>query len=59
MSDNHILHVVIPETKLNELLEQPRAHDLELSGENTASVDVTKHIVSNFIVREYGISHLV
>jgi hypothetical protein len=54
MSDNHILHMIIPKTKLNEFLEQPRAHYLELSSENTASVDVAKSLVNNVVVGGIG-----
>ena len=41
MSDDHILHLVIPELELDELLEEPRANNLELASQDSASVDVT------------------
>ena len=38
--DNHILHLVIPETEVDEFAEKPGADDLELPGEDTTRVDV-------------------
>ena len=40
MRNNHVLHVVVPEAKLDKLLEQPRADDLEFTSKDTTSVDV-------------------
>ena len=40
MRDDLVLHVVVPETLENEIPEQPRADDLELSSEDSSSVDV-------------------
>ncbi len=40
VSDDTVLHGVVPKTLLNELTEQPRVDDLELTSEYTARVDV-------------------
>lgn len=41
VGDNHILHVVVPETETNQLTEKPRAHDLEFTSKDPTSIDVT------------------
>ena len=38
--DDHVLHVVVPETAVNQLTKEPRTDDLELSGQDTTGVDV-------------------
>jgi len=38
--DNHILHLVVPETEVNEFMENPRADDSELLSKDTKCVDV-------------------
>jgi hypothetical protein len=35
-----VLHVVVPQTHLDEIPQQPRANDLELSGQDTSGVNV-------------------
>lgn len=40
MGYNHILHLVVPETEINELAEEPWANNLEFSSEDTAGIDV-------------------
>jgi hypothetical protein len=40
MRDNHVLHLVIPETEVDEFAEKPGADDLELPSEDTTRVDV-------------------
>ena len=40
VSDDHVLHVLIPEAKVDELLKKPRANDLELPSEDAASVNI-------------------
>ena len=40
VGNDHVLHRIIPEAKLDELPEEPRANDLEFTGEDTAGVDV-------------------
>lgn len=42
VGDDMVLHVVVPEVEANELAKKPRTNDLELSSENTTSVDVTR-----------------
>jgi hypothetical protein len=42
MGNDHVLHLVIPELEVNELTEEPWAHDLEFTSEHTASVDVAR-----------------
>jgi len=37
--DDHILHLVIPETEVDEFAEKPGANDLELPGKDTTRVD--------------------
>jgi len=44
VSNDHILHFVVPELEVNKLAKQPRADDLELAGEHTTSVDVAGEI---------------
>ena len=47
--DNHVLHLVIPQTEIDELAQEPWADDLEFSSENTAGVDVTiNRCVNNY-----------
>jgi hypothetical protein len=41
MRDDHVLHLVVPETEIDELAEEPRANDLELPSEDTTRVDIT------------------
>jgi hypothetical protein len=38
--DDHILHLVIPETEVDEFAEKPGADDLELPSEDTTRIDV-------------------
>lgn len=38
--DDHVLHPVVPEVEVDELLQQPRADNLELSSKDTTSVNV-------------------
>ena len=40
ISDDHVLHVLVPETKVNELFEEPGANNLELPSEDTTSVNI-------------------
>ena len=40
VSDNRILHRVVPEIGVDEISKQPRIDDLELSSEYSTSVDV-------------------
>lgn len=42
VGDDEILHVVVPETKVDEFAKQPGANDLEFSSENAPSVDVAE-----------------
>ena len=41
VSDNHVLHVIIPKANVDEFAEEPWANDLEFTSKDTASVDVT------------------
>ena len=41
MSDDHILHIVIPKSEVDDLTEEPRTDDLEFACKDTTSVDVT------------------
>lgn len=41
VSNDNVLHLVTPETAFNEVLKQPGTDDLEFSGQDTTSVDVT------------------
>ena len=40
VSNDHVLHLVIPQLEIHEFTKEPWAHDLELSSENTTRVDV-------------------
>ena len=40
VSDDHILHVVIPETAVDEFAQKPWADDLELASKNTTCVNI-------------------
>ena len=40
MSDNHVFHLIVPQFEVNKLAKEPGADDLELSCENSASIDV-------------------
>ena len=40
VSNDHVLHVFVPEAKVNELFEKPRANNLELPSKNTAGVNI-------------------
>lgn len=42
--DDQVLHVVIPETEVDELSEEPWANNLEFTSEDTTSVDVAKRV---------------
>ena len=41
VSDNHILHIIIPKTNVDEFSEEPWADDLEFTCKDTTSVDIT------------------
>ena len=43
-SDDHILHIVVPKSKVDKLGEEPGADGLEFTYKNTTSVDVTTFI---------------
>ncbi len=40
MRDDPVLHIIVPETEVNEVTQQPWADDLEFSSEHTTGVDV-------------------
>lgn len=40
VSDDSVLHRVVPQTTVDEVAEEPRVDNLELSSEDTARVDV-------------------
>jgi hypothetical protein len=40
VSNDHIFHVLVPEAKVDEFFEQPRANDLELPSEDTTGVNI-------------------
>lgn len=40
VSDDHILHVIVPKTEVDQLAEEPWANDLEFTSQDTACVDV-------------------
>jgi hypothetical protein len=40
VGDDHVLHAIVPETELDELLEEPGTDDLEFASEDTSGVDV-------------------
>ena len=40
--DDHVLHVVIPESEVDELAEEPWADNLEFSSKDTPSVNVAE-----------------
>ena len=44
MRDDHVLHVVIPKTEVDEFAEKPWANYLEFSSKDTASVDVAVNL---------------
>ncbi len=51
--NDHVLHVIVPETKVNQFTEEPRANDLEFTGEHTTSINVaTKTVSDNIIGKE-------
>lgn len=40
MCDDHVLHVVVPQSEIDKFTKKPRAYDLELPGKDTTRVDV-------------------
>lgn len=50
MSNQLLLHVVVPEAGLRQILEQVMVDNLELAGEHTASVNVAGVRLDGFIV---------
>ena len=42
MCDDHVLHGVVPETEVDELVEEPGADNLEFASKDTASVNVAR-----------------
>ena len=44
-----VFHVVIPKLELDEFLEQPRAHDLELASKDTSRVDVAMALLQQSV----------
>ena len=40
MCDDHVFHGVVPQTKVDELAEEPGADDLEFASEDTTSANV-------------------
>ena len=40
MSDDHVLHLVVPELEVHKLTQEPGTHDLEFTSKNTAGVDI-------------------
>jgi len=42
VSNDHVLHVIVPKPKRNEFLHQPRVGNLELSCQNPACIDVAR-----------------
>jgi hypothetical protein len=40
MHNNHVLHVIIPKTEVDEFAKKPGANDLEFPGKDIASVNV-------------------
>lgn len=61
VGDDHILHLVVPKTKINKLAEEPRAHDLEFTSKDTTSIDVAIGNVNQSTIKtrdEFG-THLV
>jgi hypothetical protein len=41
VSDDHVLHIIIPKANVDEFTEEPWADDLEFTGKDTTSVDIT------------------
>jgi hypothetical protein len=41
MSNDHILHVVIPEPTVNKIPEQPGTYNLEFTSKDATSIDIT------------------
>ena len=39
--DNHVLHIIIPKANVDEFSEKPWANNLEFTGKDTTSVDIT------------------
>ena len=42
---DHVLHVVVPETLIDELTQQPWADDLELASKDAPSIDIAVSVV--------------
>lgn len=40
VGDDHIFHIIIPQTEVDELSKEPGADNLEFTGKDTAGVDV-------------------
>ena len=40
VGDDHVLHLIVPETLINEFAKEPRADDLEFTSEDTTSVNI-------------------
>ena len=49
LGDDAVLHVVGPETKVDEILQQPRVDDLELTSQHTTGVDVGRVGLEAFV----------
>lgn len=52
VGDNHVLHIIVPQTEIDEVAEQPGADNLEFSSEHTTSVDVAKEASALFSTPE-------
>jgi hypothetical protein len=42
MSNDHVLHVIIPEPTVDEVPEKPGTYNLEFTSKDTTSVDITE-----------------
>ena len=52
IGDDAVLHVVRPETQLNQILKQPRVHHLEFARQDTARVDIGCVWLEAFVISE-------
>lgn len=49
VSDDHVLHVIVPESEVDEFAEEPGTNDLEFTSKDAAGIDITDQIVRSLI----------
>lgn len=41
VSDDHVLHVIVPESEVDEFAEEPGTNDLEFTSKDTTGINIT------------------